>query len=116
MKWRLELSIEFTLITGRTRAQGDGLHQGRDSEAYRRATHLVQMNASDMSELDLVKGDVVSVSTHAGQVQVPVEEGDLPRGILFMPLGPTANLLVGGETGSTGMPSFKGQPAEVSRV
>lgn len=110
------MSIEFTLITGRTRAQADGLHQGRDSEAYRRATHWVQMNAGDMSDLDLGAGDMVSVSTRAGRVQVPVEKGDLPRGMLFMPLGPSANLLVGGETESTGMPSFKGQPAEVRAV
>jgi formylmethanofuran dehydrogenase subunit D len=108
--------MDFTLITGRTRKQGDSLHQGRDSEAYRRATHVVQMNADDLSDLDLAIGDIVSVSTQSGQVQVPVETGDLPRGMLFMPMGPSANLLVGGETESTGMPSYKGQSAEVSAV
>jgi formylmethanofuran dehydrogenase subunit D len=74
------------------------------------------MNAEDMSDLDLAIGDTVSVSTQAGQVQVPVETGDLPRGILFMPMGPSANLLIGGETESTGMPSYKGQLVEVSAV
>ncbi|MDD3826452.1 MAG: molybdopterin dinucleotide binding domain-containing protein [Anaerolineae bacterium] len=104
---------DFTLITGRTRAQGDGLHQGRDSAAYRAATSLVEMNDDDMAEFGLKEGDVVTVSTPAGQVAVPVRPGDLPRGMLFMPMGPPANLLVGGETESTGMPSYKGQRAEV---
>ena len=110
------MSVEFTLITGRTRAQGDGLHQGRNSDTYRRATHLVEMNDEDMSDLGVDEGDVVSVSTLAGQVAVPVKKGDLPRGMLFMPMGPAANLLVGGETESTGMPSYKGQIAEVKAV
>jgi len=107
------LRVEFTLITGRTRAQGDGLHQGRDSAAYRQATCLVEMNGDDMAELGLKQGDVVTVSTPAGQVAVPARAGDLPRGMLFMPMGPPAHLLVGGETESTGMPAYKGQIAEV---
>jgi formylmethanofuran dehydrogenase subunit D len=110
------LSGNFTLITGRTRAQGDGLHQGRDSEAYRLATRLVEMNDEDMNTLGVGEGDLVSISTLAGQVTVPVKKGDLPRGMLFMPMGPTANLLVGGETESTGMPSYKGELAEVEAV
>jgi formylmethanofuran dehydrogenase subunit D len=107
------LGVEFTLITGRTRAQGDGLHQGRDSEAYRRATSLVELNAEDMSELGVKEGEMVCVSTAAGQVEVPAREGNLPRRMLFMPLGPAANRLIGGDTESTGMPSFKGLVAEV---
>jgi formylmethanofuran dehydrogenase subunit D len=101
------------LITGRTRAQGDGLHQGRESDAYRQATQLVEMNPEDMLSLGVGKGDIVSISTSAGQTMVPVKEGDLPRGIIFMPMGPAANRLVGGGTASTGMPSYKGQTAEV---
>jgi formylmethanofuran dehydrogenase subunit D len=110
------LGVEFTLITGRTRAQGHALHQGRDSEVYLQATRLVEMNDEDMSDLGVDEGDVVSISTLAGQVAVPVKKGDLPRGMLFMPLGPAANLLVGGETESTGMPCYKGQHAEVKAV
>ncbi len=107
------MRAEFTLITGRTRAQGDGLHHGRDSEAYRRATRVVEMNGDDMADLGLEDGTVVTVSTAAGQVALPARTGDLPRGMLFMPMGPAANLLVGGETEGTGMPAYKGQIAEV---
>ena len=107
------MRLECTLITGRTRAQGDGLHRGRDSAAYRQATCLVEMNRDDMTVLGVEDGAIVTVSTPAGRVEVPARAGDLPRGMLFMPMGPTANLLVGGETESTGMPSYKGQPAAV---
>jgi formylmethanofuran dehydrogenase subunit D len=110
------LSVEFTLITGRTRAQGDALHRGRTSEAYRRATRLVEMNGEDMSDLGVEEGDLVSISTLAGQVAVPARKGDLPRGMLFMPMGPAANLLVGDETRGTGMPSYKGQTVKVEAV
>jgi len=110
------LNTLFTLITGRTRAQGQGLHQGRESEAYQRATRLVEMNNDDMVELGVQEGSLVRVSTSAGEAQVPVRQGNLPRGMLFMPMGPAANLLVGGETESTGMPSFKGLTAEVKAV
>ena len=97
-------------------AQGDGLHQGRESEAYRSATHLVEMNHEDMSLLGISEGDIVSVSTSDGRTAVPVAAGDLPRGMIFMPMGPAANLLIGGATASTGMPSYKGQIAEVEAV
>ena len=107
------MSKEFTLITGRTRAQGDGLHKGRDSEDYVRATHMVEMSDGDMAALELAEGAKVLVSTSAGQVEVPLKSGNLPPGMLFMPMGPTANLLIGADTESTGMPSFKGITAEV---
>jgi formylmethanofuran dehydrogenase subunit D len=107
------LNQEFTLITGRTRSQGDGLHQGRESDAYRQATHLVEMNREDMALLGVGDGDIVSVSTPAGSTAVPVAAGDLPRGMIFMAMGPTANLLIGGATAGTGMPPYKGQIAEV---
>jgi len=84
------LNGQFTLITGRTQAQGRGLHLGRDSEAYQRATRLVEMNSDDMAELGLVDGRLVRISTSAGEVQVPVQAGNLPRGMLFMPMGPAA--------------------------
>jgi formylmethanofuran dehydrogenase subunit D len=108
------LKAEFELITGRTRRQADGLHRGKDSEEYRRATALVQMSAEDMARLEIEEGDVVRVETAAGQVKVPVQAGNLPSGLLFMPMGPTANALVGTDTEATGIPSFKELKAEVT--
>ena len=107
------MSKRFTLITGRTPAQGKGLHQGKDSEAYRRATTLVEMNSDDMAHLSIEEGQVVRVRTSTGQVEVPVRTGQLPPGLLFMPMGPTANVLIGSDTECTGMPPSKGLMAEV---
>ena len=107
------MNEQFIMITGRTKAQGAGLHLGRDSDAYRQATALVQMNAEDMAKLGLEAGRTVCVRTAAGQVELPVEVSDLPPGMIFLPMGPTANLLVAADTDGSGMPAFKGIPAQV---
>ena len=103
----------FTLITGRTPEQGKGLHEGKESEAYRRATALVEMSAEDMERLEVEEGRVVRVRTTTGQVELPVRAGALPSGLLFIPMGPEANVLIGTATESTGMPPYKGLEAEV---
>lgn len=103
----------FTLITGRTPEQGRGLHEGKGSEAYHQATTLVEMNPEDMARLGVEEGQIVWVRTETGQVEASVRVGALPEGLLFIPMGPAANALVGTETESTGMPPFKGLGAEV---
>ncbi len=110
------MSKQFTLITGRTPEQGEGLHKGKGSEAYRSATTLVEMSPEDMARLGIEEGQVVRVQTVAGQVEVPVRAGALPPGLLFVPMGPAANGLIGTETEGTGMPSFKGLAAEVEPI
>jgi formylmethanofuran dehydrogenase subunit D len=107
------LSEQLTLITGRTRQQAEGLHRGKKTEAYRQATELVEMNAVDMARLGIEEEALVRVRTTSGAVEVPARAGNLPPGLVFMPLGPTANALIGTETESTGIPLFKGLEAEV---
>jgi len=109
----MTLSEHFTLITGRTPEQGKGLHKGKDSEMYRRATALVEMSSEDMISLEVKEGQIVWVRTTTGQVELPVRAGMLPPGLLFIPMGPVANLLIGTDTESTGMPHFKGLTAEI---
>ncbi len=104
------------LITGRTHEQGRGLHEGKDSEAYRRATTLVEMNADDLARLGVAEGETVKIRTKNGQAEASVRVGDLPPGMIFIPMGPMANALIGVETESTGMPIFKGLTAEVEPV
>ena len=110
------MNEHFTLITGRTSEQGKGMHEGKDSDAYLRATSLVEMNSEDMAHLNIEEGQVVRVHTAAGHVEVPVRAGTLPSGMLFIPMGPTANVLIGTNTEGTGMPPFKGLTAEVEPV
>jgi len=102
------LNDVFKLVTGRTQSQADGLHRGKDTEAYRSATERVEMNTDDMGAMQMEEGSAVQLSTNVGQVEVAVHAGELPRGLLFMPLGPAANRLIGVETEATGTPRYKG--------
>jgi formylmethanofuran dehydrogenase subunit D len=103
----------FTLITGRTAEQGRGLHEGKRSEAYWRAVNLVEMNQEDMTRMGIEAGRMVRVRTDAGEVRVPVHAATLPSRVIFIPMGPVANELIGGDTEASGMPAFKGLLAEV---
>lgn len=107
------MSEHFTLITGRTAEQGKGLHLGKGSGAYLHATALLEMNAEDMARLGIMEGQIVRVHTVAGQVEVPAHRGEIPPGLVFIPLGPVGNTLIGIDTEGTGMPLFKGLTAEV---
>ena len=103
------MSENFILITGRTREQANGLHKGKNSEVYRRATTLVEMSPEDMTRLAIKEGQIVRLRTATDQAEVPVRTGAIPAGMLFVPMGPVANLLIDTETEGTGMPTFKGQ-------
>lgn len=107
------MSKLFTLITGRSSEQGHGLHEGKQSEAYRRAVTLVEMNQEDMASMGLQEGDTVQVRTEVGAIKVPVRSAALPPDLIFIPMGPVANRLIGGDTQASGMPSFKGVTVEV---
>jgi formylmethanofuran dehydrogenase subunit D len=74
------------------------------------------MNAEDMARLGIEEEAMVEVRTSTGAVEVPARSGKLPPGLVFMPLGPTANALIGTETESTGIPLFKGLEVGVEPV
>jgi len=107
--------MEFILISGRTMHQGETLHQ-KCSEEYMKACAVCEMNPDDMKALGVKDGDVVRVSSSAGEVDVYVRSCDgLDRGIVFIPMGPWANAVVPAGTDSTGMPSFKGIKVKIER-
>jgi len=109
------LDATFKLVTGRTRSQADGLHRGKDTDAYRQATERVEMNQDDMDALGLEEGATVHLRSDAGRVNVMVVSGQLPPGLLFMPLGPAANRLVDVDTDATGTPRYKDLPVIVEQ-
>jgi len=102
------VSERFTLITGRTKEQGQARHLGKDSRAYQQATAFIEMNAEDMARTGITEAQVVHVQTEAGQADLPVRAGALPTGVVFVPLGPAASRLSATETDGTGMPLLKG--------
>ncbi len=76
-----------------------------------------------MKELGIYEGDTVKITTEYGEVLVSgIESTQAPhRGIIFIPMGLYANVVVNPETDSTGMPRFKGieaviEPAPNERV
>jgi formylmethanofuran dehydrogenase subunit D len=105
---------EFILITGRTTEQGTALHKGKDSDEYRQATEFVTMGHADMERLGLAEGQNVRMRTAFGETELELREGDLPLGMVFVPIGPAANMLIGAETRGTGMPDSKGLEVEVA--
>jgi len=109
------LKEKFVLITGRTIKQAIGMHKGKESEAYIQAVTRVDMSDHDMERLGINEGEDILLHTLEGFVEVPVFKGNLPEGMLFMPMGPVANRLVGADTLGKGMPSYKGFFVEVER-
>lgn len=109
--------MKMILITGRTRKQGVGLVKGKLGEDYRQEVERVDLSAGDMEMLKLSEGDRVLVKSDYGSMNGVVRASDsLLKGMIFIPLGPQANKLIGYDTGGTGMPDYKGLPVEVRPV
>ncbi|MCR4406335.1 MAG: formylmethanofuran dehydrogenase [Anaerolineae bacterium] len=107
---------EFVLITGRTAKQGAALSRGKDSSEYRQATGFVQMSREDRECLGVEEGRRVRLRTVFGEAELELREGDVPPGMLFVPLGPAANTLIAADTQGTGMPDSKGLVVEVELI
>ena len=107
--------LKVTLVTGRTIEQGIGKEHGKSSEEYVESVTVCYMDPEDMKKLGIKENTNILVSTEFGSVVVKaVKSIRTPHpGIVFIPYGPWANVVVDPETHSIGMPSFKGIPAEV---
>jgi formylmethanofuran dehydrogenase subunit D len=71
------------------------------------------MHPDDMKELGVASGGNVRVRTETGAAVFLCKEGNIPRGLLFVPYGPPTCRLMGGGTDGTGMPTSKGWDVEV---
>ncbi len=109
------MTLDVTLITGRTIAQGEAIETGKELDAYTDSAAVVELDPGDMKKLGAKEGDTLKVSTEAGEVFVKaVKSSQEPHdGLVFIPMGPWANAIVNCDTSSTGMPSFKGGKAVV---
>jgi formylmethanofuran dehydrogenase subunit D len=103
------------LETGRTIYQGEGKEHGKFSEEYWRSVALCEIDPSDMAELGIKENDNVKITTEFGHVIVRAVETarDPHPGVIFIPYGPWANLIVNPKTHGTGMPSLKGIEAKI---
>lgn len=100
--------ISGLLITVRTGRQGATMENGKFSSEYLEETTTLAINPEDFASLELSPGQRARLKSPAGEVLVTCRPTEGPRGLFFLPLGPTANRLIGGETYGTGVPDFKG--------
>jgi formylmethanofuran dehydrogenase subunit D len=107
--------LKVTLITGRTIEQGVGKEHGKSSKEYAESVSICFMDPEDMKKLGVKDGVNIQVSTAFGSVVVKAKKSlRAPHpGVIFIPYGPWANVIVDPETHGIGMPSFKGIPATV---
>jgi formylmethanofuran dehydrogenase subunit D len=107
--------IKVTLISGRTINQGTGKEHGKTSQEYYENVAICEIDPEDLKTLNIKGGTNIKVSTEHGQVTVKAIEskrGPHPK-IIYMPYGPWVNAIVNPITHGTGMPSYKGIPAEI---
>jgi formylmethanofuran dehydrogenase subunit D len=107
--------LHVTLLTGRTIEQGVGKERGKSSRDYVESVSVCYMDPEDLKRLKVKEKSNVKVSTDYGSVVVKALKSlRVPHpGVIFIPYGPWANVIVNPETHGIGMPSFKGIPAEV---
>jgi formylmethanofuran dehydrogenase subunit D len=107
--------LKVTLLTGRTIEQGAGKERGKSSKDYVESVSVCFMDPEDMKKLGIKEGVNVQVSTAFGTVVVKAKKSlRAPHlGVIFIPYGPWANVVVDPETHGIGMPSFKGIPATI---
>ena len=107
--------LKVSLLTGRTIDQGTGREHGKLSEEYKRSVAVCEVDPDDMKRLGARENDNVRVATDFGLVVVrAIKSARTPHpGVIFIPYGPWASLIVNPETHGTGMPSLKGLPAEI---
>jgi len=107
--------LYVTLLTGRTIEQGVAKERGKASSEYAESVSVCYMDPEDMKQLGIKEKTNVQVSTEYGSVVVKALKSlRAPHlGIIYIPYGPWANVVVNPETHGIGMPSFKGIPAEI---
>jgi len=107
--------LSVVLLTGRTIEQGVEREFGKFSEEYAESVSICFIDSEDLHALGIKENSDVSLSTAFGSVTLTAIKS--PRGphkgVVFVPYGPWANVIVDPSTDSIGMPSLKGIPAEI---
>jgi len=107
------MEIAVNLLTGRTIAQGQAIEY-KDTVVYTKANGICELDAKDMARLGIKEGDTVEIETAYGKVCVEARKaGHEQEGIAFIPLGIWANEVIGEDTNSAGMPTYKGVKAKI---
>jgi formylmethanofuran dehydrogenase subunit D len=106
--------MKLMMNTCRTIVQGAHVERKGTLE-YREETSCMRMHPVDMMDLEIEEGATVMVASPQGLVVLHASASkEVEKGHVYVPLGPYANHLIGGETHGTGMPDFKTTSVEVS--
>ncbi|MFW6117066.1 MAG: molybdopterin dinucleotide binding domain-containing protein [Thermoproteota archaeon] len=107
--------LKTILVTGRTIEQGVGKEIGKNSQEYYDSVSICFVDPEDLERMGIKDKENITVSTDFGSVVLKAVEslrGPHP-GLIFIPYGPWANVVVDPDTSGIGMPSLKGIPAYV---
>ena len=105
--------MKAIMISGRTLAQGAGC-ECKMSPDFLKAVSVCHLSKEDYSFMGLSEGKNVLLKNEFGQVVLsPRADAGLRQGMVFIPMGPWANVLVGPDTGGCGTPHFKGVEVDV---
>jgi formylmethanofuran dehydrogenase subunit D len=100
--------VKAIMISGRTLAQGAACESKMSPEFFR-ATSVCSVSEEDYESIGLSNGKNVLISNDFGRATLTAnKDPGLPKGLVFIPMGPWANALIGPETGGCGTPHFKG--------
>jgi len=108
--------LEVILITGRSIYQGTWKEEGKMGADYEDEVSSCFLDREDAQALGIRDGDPIKLTTEFGSLVLRARilpEERRQKGIVFVPYGPYASILVSHETHSTGMPSLKGLRAVV---
>jgi formylmethanofuran dehydrogenase subunit D len=108
--------LKAIMISGRTLAQGASCEDKMTSE-YFNAASICSLSEPDYKALEQAEGKNVLIKSKFGEVVLSSRmDSGLPQGIIFIPYGPWANVVIGTDTGGCGTPLFKGIDVEVERT
>ena len=106
--------MKAIMISGRTLAQGAGCECKMSTDFFK-AVSVCSLSEDDYKNLGLAdKKNVLIKNEHGFAVFSARIDAGLPPGIIFIPMGPWANMLVGSDTGGCGTPQFKGVEVDIS--
>jgi formylmethanofuran dehydrogenase subunit D len=111
------VGVQAVLTTGRTLKQGSAMEKGKLSKAYQKEVSTIDLDSVSLEVLGIETGDTVRVETVFGSVILTARlNRRMEPGVVFVPCGPYANVVIGSDTEQTGMPDFKGIPCQVFAV
>jgi formylmethanofuran dehydrogenase subunit D len=105
--------LKAIMISGRTLAQGAACESKMSPEFFKAAS-VCSIPEADCNSLGLSEGKNILITSTFGRAVLSVRaDSGLPPGMVFIPMGPWANSLVGPDTGGCGTPQFKGVEVDI---